>query len=68
MAIRSIAETRALLALVVTSSESFDYPKAKLALVELQRKLRELDRAQRQLEKGSQPENVVPLELARRGL
>ena len=49
LAIQKISETRNLLQLVVTSSESFDYPKAKLALQELQRKVKELDRVQRDL-------------------
>jgi hypothetical protein len=62
LAIRHIAEAHRLLATVVTSSESFDYPKAKQALSELEKKIRELGRAQaylQQQETKFQPPNVV---------
>src|SRR5690606_9011647 len=49
LAIRKISETRNLLALVITSSESFDYLKAKAALAELQLKIRDLARLQAKL-------------------
>jgi hypothetical protein len=57
LAIKEISETRRLLEELITSSESFDYPKAKLALKELQRKERELAKVQARLEKvpGTRP-------------
>jgi hypothetical protein len=42
LALHEITETRRLLETLITSSESFDYPKAKAALRELNRKVREL--------------------------
>jgi hypothetical protein len=42
LALREITETRRLLETLITSSETFDYPKAKVALRELDRKVREL--------------------------
>lgn len=53
LAIRKISETRHLLALVVTSSENFDYPKAKSALADLELKIRELARIQSKLESAN---------------
>jgi len=41
-ALKQIAETRDLLERLITSSESFDYPQAKVALKKLQRKTRDL--------------------------
>jgi hypothetical protein len=49
IAIKEISETKNLLAALITSSESFDYPTAKKSLVLLQRKLRELGKLQRAL-------------------
>jgi hypothetical protein len=46
LAIRKLSETRRLLRLLITSSESFDYPKAKLALAELESMIRELARTE----------------------
>lgn len=67
LAIRKISETRSLLALVITSSESFDYVKAKSALQELQSKLRELGRVQAKLEEQNREprEDVIPFQLNR---
>jgi hypothetical protein len=48
---RQIAETQWLLALLITSSESFDYPKAKEALAKLQLKIGDLDRLQAEFER-----------------
>jgi hypothetical protein len=42
LALRTISETRRIVEEVVTSSESFNYPKAKEGLKELQRMIREL--------------------------
>ena len=69
IAIRKISETRHLLALVVTSSENFDYPKAKAALGELELKLRELGRIQSRLETGNTEnrQGVVPLRIMKQG-
>ncbi len=50
LALRHISESRSLLAVLIASSESFDYPKAKEALRELERKVRELGKAQAELQ------------------
>ncbi|MDB6030076.1 MAG: hypothetical protein JWM16_414 [Verrucomicrobiales bacterium] len=50
LALREIAETRGLLENLITSSESFDYPQAKLALTKLNRKVRDLARVQTKLQ------------------
>jgi hypothetical protein len=50
MALREIAETRALLECVILSSEKFDYPKAKLALASLDKKVRDLSKIQTRLQ------------------
>jgi hypothetical protein len=48
-AIRELSEARSLLAALILSSESFDYPKAKQTLGALERKIRELARVEAQL-------------------
>jgi hypothetical protein len=48
-ALHEITQTKQLLELLITSSESFDYPRAKLALKELNRKVRQLGKLQHQL-------------------
>lgn len=53
LALRHVSETKHLLETLITSSESFDYPAAKLALKALQRKSRELAKAQAELQMGS---------------
>lgn len=50
-ALREVAETKILLEALLVSSESFDYPKAKLALKALQQKVRDLTKLQAKLEK-----------------
>ena len=50
LALREIAETRGLLETLITSSESFDYPQAKIALTKLNRKVRDLARLQAKLQ------------------
>ena len=50
MALREIAETRALLECVILSSEKFDYQKAKLALASLDKKVRDLSKIQSRLQ------------------
>ena len=57
IAIKEISEARSLLGSLITSSETFDYPKAKLALKQLDRKLRQLRRIQTHLQGHSR----VPL-------
>jgi hypothetical protein len=52
IALRNIAETRSLLENLITSSESFDYPKAKIALKALQKKTRDLARLQTELQES----------------
>lgn len=51
MSLRHLAESRAMLEKVVVSSEEFNYREAKLALVALEKKIRELGRIQKQLQK-----------------
>jgi hypothetical protein len=52
LALRTISETRRILEGVVTSSESFNYPKAKEGLKELRRMIRELGREEARLRVG----------------
>jgi hypothetical protein len=63
LALRHVSETKNLLETLITSSESFDYPKAKLALKELQRKTRELAKLQAELQAGRRASagNVVAI-------
>ncbi|MBM3835122.1 MAG: hypothetical protein FJ403_17985 [Verrucomicrobia bacterium] len=69
LALRHLSETRNILALLITSSESFDYPKAKEALGKLQRKMKELGDAQAALVTLWQPadNNVMPVRFPERG-
>jgi hypothetical protein len=67
IALRHVCETKELLDTLITSSQSFDYPKAKLALKALQKKSRELARAQAEFEgmlHERTPKNVIPLRAA----
>ncbi|MDB6026830.1 MAG: hypothetical protein JWM68_3053 [Verrucomicrobiales bacterium] len=61
LALKHISETRHLLEMLILSSESFDYPKAKLALKELERKTRDLAKIQAALsnEKRVEPANIT---------
>ena len=63
VAIRHISETRRMLETLVISSEAFDYPRAKLAIADLQRKSRELAKLQAALQGATAPaaSNIVPL-------
>jgi hypothetical protein len=45
-ALKQITETKDLLEALITSSESFDYPQARVALKKLNRKVRELGKLQ----------------------
>jgi hypothetical protein len=63
LALREIADTRGLLETLITSSESFDYPQAKIALTKLNRKVRDLARLQAKLQEKHQarfPEICMP--------
>jgi hypothetical protein len=51
-ALRKITRARQLLEDVVTSSESFDYPKAKQGIKDLQQMIRELGREEARLRAG----------------
>jgi hypothetical protein len=67
-ALRSIAEARHILTEVVTSSESFDYRKAKEGLLHLDRIIRELGREEARLRaigNTSDCAKVVPFPLER---
>jgi hypothetical protein len=66
-ALREITETKNLLQSLIVSSESFDYPKAKLVLKALHQKARDLGRLQAKMEKeqnteGPRPANVYVLD------
>ena len=50
IALREIAETKSLLQSLLKSSENFDYPKAKLALRELTKKVQALSKAKAKFE------------------
>ena len=50
-AVREIAETKALVERLITSSESFDYPQAKIVLKQLDRKVRSLGKLQAKLQR-----------------
>ena len=64
LALKHVSETKHLLDALITSSESFDYRKAKLALKELQEKSRELGKVQAELQAQSAmvlPPNVIAI-------
>ena len=63
VALRHICETRQLLDTLITSSETFDYQTAKLALRALHKKSRELAKAQAALEhtRPLAPTNIIRL-------
>jgi hypothetical protein len=48
VALREVTECKRLLETLLTSSETFDYPKAKVALKQINRKMRELAKLQKQ--------------------
>lgn len=64
IALKNVAETQRLLETLIISSESFDYPKAKLVLKELQRKSRELAKLQASLaaQKTNVPANLCTID------
>ena len=66
LALRHICETRQMVESLITSSESFNYPQAKLVLNALEKKSRELGKVARQLSAAGSPlpANVVRLPLA----
>jgi hypothetical protein len=49
LALKEITQTRRLLELLITSSENFDYQTAKLALAQLDQKVRHLAKVESQL-------------------
>ena len=58
VALREVTECKRLLETLIRSSETFDYPKAKVALKQINRKVRELGKLQSQWQeelKRSQP-------------
>jgi len=65
IALRHVSEAKHLLETLITSSESFDYPKAKLALQRLEKKARELAKVQSALQMQTTPlaPNVISLPL-----
>lgn len=68
IAIREITETRRLLEALITSSESFDYTRAKATLEELRLKAKILGRIQADLMGQSRPlpDGVIPFPSALR--
>ena len=64
IAVKEITETRDIVESLVTSSETFDYLKAKAALRDLTRKIRELGRLRGKLEalQRSNPINIHVLD------
>ena len=64
IALKEINETKELLESLLTSSESFDYLKAKAALKELSRKARELARVRMRFEtlQRTSPANIHVLD------
>jgi hypothetical protein len=66
LALRHVSETKNLLETLITSSESFDYQKAKLTLKELEKKSRELGKVKAALQMQSPlAANVVMLPVTR---
>jgi hypothetical protein len=64
LALQHVSETKHLLDALLTSSEQFDYHKAKAALQALHKKSRELTKLQtalRAASAGAAPQNVVML-------
>jgi hypothetical protein len=58
VALREVTDCKRLLETLITSSETFDYPKAKVALKQINRKVRELGKLRTQWQerlKQSQP-------------
>ena len=58
VALREVTDCKRLLETLITSSETFDYPKAKVALKQINRKVKELGKLQTQWQeqlKQSQP-------------
>ncbi len=60
LALKEITETKHLLDTLIHSSESFDYPKAKAALKELQKKQRELAKLQAELTQQKKLTQTTP--------
>ena len=58
LALRAVSEARRILEEVVTSSESFNYPKAKSGLEKLQRMIRILGREEARLR--ASPKQIIP--------
>lgn len=67
LALKHVSETKHLLDALITSSESFDYQKAKLALKALEAKSRELGKVRAELLAKSAmrlPSNVIAISQA----
>ena len=64
VALREVTETKDLLEALITSSESFDYLRAKIVLKKLNRKIRELGRFQSryQATQSSRSANIYVLD------
>ncbi len=68
VALREISDTRHLLETLITSSESFDYFRAKAALEELRIKVKVLARIQAEMaaQHRALPEVIIPFPVAAR--
>lgn len=62
LALREVSDTKRLLEILITSSETFDYVRAKATLEELQVKVRTLSRYQAELSTRQQisPRRIIP--------
>ena len=62
LALREVTDTKRLLEALITSSESFDYRRAKATLQELNVKVRTLSRMQAEFigGRGLAPERIIP--------
>jgi hypothetical protein len=68
VALREVTDTKRLLDALITSSESFDYLRAKATLEELRLKVRVLSRVQAELSacQVAIPDHIIPFPLSER--
>lgn len=68
IALREVTDTKRLLDALITSSESFDYVRAKATLEELRLKVRVLSRVQADLgaRQTPLPDHIIPFPMAER--
>ena len=66
LAAKEISDTQLLLEQLITSSESFDYPKAKAALKLLRLKKRQLERLRHEFSRLAPDTNICRVDFANR--